>query len=200
MRIRTIFECGGRYLYAVLFEETDGVHDPEFYSDILGEQENLAKNEFDKALDRWQDVEYLRTFFAKYRSDLTSFDSTLSVNSAIKYTIEDTDDLISRMEEVETTSNVQEFDRLFRPLVNGEKKDPPYELQKLKGKGSRHKSWLRLYALRYGNSFVVTGGAIKLTRSMNGRPHLKCELYKLELLRKFLEKDGKAGLAGYIDI
>jgi hypothetical protein len=200
MRIRTIFECGGKHLYAVLFEETDGIKDSEFYANIEGERENLTKNEFDKAFDRWQDVEYLKVFFNKYRSDLTSFDSAISVSNAIKYTTEDAAELISKLDEIEINSAVQQFEQLFKPLVNDEQSDPPYELQRLKGKGSRHKSWLRLYALRYGDSFVVTGGAIKLTRIMNGRPHLKFELYKLDLVRKFLEDNGKTGSAGFIDI
>jgi hypothetical protein len=200
MRIRTIFECGGKHLYAVLFEETDGIKDPEFCSDIEGEQENLNKNEFDKALDRWQDVEYLKVFFNKYRSDLTSFDSTISVPNAVKYTTEDVAELISKLDEIETNSDVPQFEQLFKPLVNDEQSDPPYELQRLKGKWARHKSWLRLYALRYGDSFVVTGGAIKLTHGMKGRPHLKFELYKLDLVRKFLEDNDKTGLAGFIDI
>lgn len=200
MRIRTIFECGGKHLYAVLFEETDGIKDPEFYSNIEGEKENSTKNEFDKALDRWQDVEYLRLFFIKYRTDLSSFDSAISVSNAVMYTTEDAAELISKLDEIETNADVKEFEELFKPLVNDEQDDPPYELQRLKGKGSRHKSWLRLYALRYGDSYVVTGGAIKLTHGMKGRPHLKFELFKLDLVRKFFEDNDKMGLAGFIDI
>lgn len=139
-------------------------------------------------------------FFNKYRTDLTSFDSAISVSKAVKYTTEDAADLISRLDEIETTANVKQFEELFKPLANDEQDDPPYELQRLKGKGSRHKSWLRLYALRYGDSYVVTGGTIKLTHGMKGRPHLNFELFKLDLVRKFFEDNDKIGLAGFIDI
>lgn len=36
------------------------------------------------------------------------------------------------------------------------------------------------------NHFVVTGGAIKLTRTMNEREHLNEELKKLEVVCRFL--------------
>ena len=51
-------------------------------------------------------------------------------------------------------------------------------------------SWLRIYAIRIEvNLFVVCGGAIKLTPTMNTRDHLILELYKLECTRNYLQDE-----------
>ena len=53
--------------------------------------------------------------------------------------------------------------------------------------GDEPKSWIRIYAIRIDmNLFLVTGGAIKLTRTMNDREHLKQELDKLTKVRSYL--------------
>lgn len=51
----------------------------------------------------------------------------------------------------------------------------------------RHSSWLRIYAIRLSEGvYVITGGAIKLTFTMEERTHTKLELHKLERVRRFL--------------
>ena len=56
-----------------------------------------------------------------------------------------------------------------------------------KAYGQASPSWLRVYALRVDtNLFVITGGAIKLTETMNDRDHLKLELKKLRISKKFV--------------
>ena len=50
-----------------------------------------------------------------------------------------------------------------------------------------HVSWLRLYAIRLERgSFIITGGAIKLTETMPERTHTFQELAKMERVRNFL--------------
>ncbi|NEW80764.1 MAG: hypothetical protein GZ094_00135 [Mariniphaga sp.] len=51
--------------------------------------------------------------------------------------------------------------------------------------------WLRLYALRIDtNTYVITGGAIKLTHKMEGRLHTEKELIKLDKCRNYLKDQG----------
>ena len=59
---------------------------------------------------------------------------------------------------------------------------------------------LQLYAVKYGDWFVITGSAIKLTDTMDERPHLKKELKKLEQVRKFLQEGSTEGSFVYLDI
>jgi len=52
----------------------------------------------------------------------------------------------------------------------------------------RHASWLRIYAIRLEpNVYVVTGGAIKLSRKMQEREHTALELQKLNRCKAFLK-------------
>jgi hypothetical protein len=49
---------------------------------------------------------------------------------------------------------------------------------------------IRIYAIRLTpNLFIVTGGAIKLTATMQERPHLREELTKLEHVRTWLKEN-----------
>ena len=66
-----------------------------------------------------------------------------------------------------------------------------------KGKKARnwnrtgHASWLRVYAIRLEkNVFIVTCGAIKLTRTMQDRSHTQEELNKLNQCRQYLVSNG----------
>merc|ERR1712173_186839 len=60
-----------------------------------------------------------------------------------------------------------------------------------KAYGTQKKSWLRLYAIRIStNVYVVSGGAIKLTKEMNCRDHLNKELDKLKATAEYLKEIG----------
>lgn len=78
---------------------------------------------------------------------------------------------------------------LFKPLSNNEYKLRPY--QKLKVYGTIRKSWLRVYAVRITSDlFVITGGAIKLTRTMEERDHTKDQLRRISKARNYLKEQG----------
>ena len=71
-------------------------------------------------------------------------------------------------------------------------------LERDKAKGLLKNSWLRIYAIRVDvNLFVVSGGAIKLTETMNDRDHLKLELEKLEMTRNYI-LDGSDEALDYV--
>ena len=51
----------------------------------------------------------------------------------------------------------------------------------------KHVSWLRIYAIKLEPGiYVITGGAIKLTKTMQEREHTLQELAKMEKVRRFL--------------
>lgn len=65
------------------------------------------------------------------------------------------------------------------------------ELHKTKATGGFINSWLRIYAIRIDtNTYVITGGGIKLTKTMNDREHLINELEKLTKVKEWLEENG----------
>ena len=76
-------------------------------------------------------------------------------------------------------------------------------LQKEKARLKRkygHSSWLRLYAIKLiqGN-YIITGGAIKLTATMQEREHTKQELVKIDKVRRYLLEEGIIDDEGFIE-
>lgn len=155
------------------------------------------KDELDKAFDSWRDLEGLRAFFMYYRDDLSRFEPTMKVKDAVKQALTEAETIYDLLVGF---SEQDKLDELFKPLDNREVEQPPYEFQKLKAKGETRKGMLRLYAVKFRDWYVVTGSAIKLTDQMDGRTHLKNELKKLELVRKFLQEGNPEGSFVYLDV
>jgi hypothetical protein len=81
----------------------------------------------------------------------------------------------------------------FKPLHNSTTKIEPFE--KNKAKGINTPSWLRIYAIRLDhNLFVISGGGIKLTKTMQESGHLLLELQKMELVKEYLQNDDNSDL------
>jgi hypothetical protein len=88
-----------------------------------------------------------------------------------------------------------ELDKIFVNLDNDQL--GIVELAKQKSK----RKWLRLYGLRIdSNTYVITGGAIKLTRLMKDRVHTQKELDKLEKCRNYLRELGVFDLKSFHEL
>ena len=177
MRIISIFEKVKDRLFAACFE-------------------GYNQDELDRALDSWRDVEDLRKFFIRSREDLSKFEITLRVKDAVKQTWEEAERLYDHLLEF---SEKDKLDELFKPLDKREESQRPYELQKLKARGETRKGMLQLYAVRFRERYIITGGAIKLTDQMANRPHLRTELRKLECAKLFLQEGGTESSFVYLD-
>ncbi len=82
-----------------------------------------------------------------------------------------------------------DLDKLFRPLNNNRTSEMLLgkEKTRLKERIRHHPSWLRIYALKLTSGiYIITGGAIKLTTTMQERQHTLIELQKMENVRNFL--------------
>lgn len=171
MQFYAIFDFPNNKLYSVKFE---------------GE----AQDEYQKAFNQWQDVEYLHNFFGEHEADLEKeIFNYPSVDEAIIRTLKESREfeeyILALCKQEETKLN----DVIFRPLNKNETK---VELQQNKAYGMGNaRSWLRLYAIRLSQSFyIVTGSAIKLTAGMNEREHTKEELRKLTKVAQYLKNEG----------
>ena len=121
--------------------------------------------------------------------DLASYFKITDVNQAIYDTIEDSDRLQCLILDI---SPWADLDKLFRPLENSRSGEMLLSKEKARLKEyRRHTSWLRIYAIKLEpGTYVITGGAIKLTRTMQEREHTLHELEKMEKVRRFmLEND-----------
>lgn len=161
---------------------------PTLYAIQFNENE---KNELDQNFDLWNDPEFLINFFNENRGDLKEYNlfhnTNYSVEDAVRKTLNDAENLENLLWDKAEDGNEDEFETLqtfFAQLDDMETK--LYPLQKSKGK-LHYNSWLRLYAIRIDKHlYVITGGAIKLTKKMEQRDHTIAELDKMEEAIRFL--------------
>lgn len=153
-----------------------------------------SEDELTKCMDNWFDVEYLDSFFTTHKNDLNSDHygkNRISISDAISFTREEAYELFERLQNLANNKalkgKAQALSVAFKPLDNGE--ITPQDLQEKKGKSRVKERWLRIYAIGISpDTFIVTGGAIKLVHKMNERQHLRDELKKLKKVKSYLVK------------
>lgn len=160
--------------------------------------DDCADNVLDSILEQWNDVQWLRSFFKQNIDDLKSYFKITDVNHAIYDTIEDSEKLQCLILDISPDANL---DRIFRPLENGRSSEMLLGKEKAKlANTQRHASWLRIYAIKLEPGiYIITGGAIKLTRTMQEREHTLKELARMETVRRFLIDNGIADNDSFID-
>ena len=147
---------------------------------------------------QWSDIEWLVEFFTSNMIDLERNFQITSVDRAIYDTLVDVDELECMILDLAEDSDL---DKMFRPLDNMRSSELLLGKEKAKGRWpSSHPSWLRLYALRLEKGvYLITGGAIKLTHTMQERSHTLKELETMEMVRNYLIDNGVTDLDGFID-
>lgn len=147
---------------------------------------------------KWSDGNYLLDFFEKNIEDLEKYFYVNKISLAIKDTLEDAS-VLERM--ILHIPESERLDDLFHPLSQDDIRITEMTREKARNwNRSRHASWLRIYAIRLEKGvFVVTGGAIKLTPTMQARPHTKEELIKLNKCRDYLKGNGVFDQDSFID-
>ena len=130
--------------------------------------------------------------------DLISYFKITDVNEAIYDTIEDSERLQCLIMDI---SPEADLDKIFRPLENSRYADVLLGKEKARLQSTvRHASWLRIYAIKLEPGiYVITGGAIKLTRTMQEREHTLLELGKMEKMRNFLLEQRVVDKDAFID-
>ena len=148
--------------------------------------------------EQWNDPEWLVNFFLANISDLTSYFKITDINQAIYDTIEDNHKLQCLILDIYPDANL---DLLFRPLENNRTSEILLGKEKARIKNRpQHASWLRIYAIKLEpGCYIITGGAVKLTRTMQERAHTLAELNKMETVRNFLIDGGAIDADGFID-
>ena len=131
-------------------------------------------DELNRLYDFWTNQKLLRDYFEKNNSVL-EFEN-IDIEEAISETIENAELLFELLSE-----HKNDLDRLFEALSTKENDSKFLHKQK-----SRRK-WLRLYAIKIeSNYYVITGGAIKQSQTMQQHPDTNEESKKLESCRNYL--------------
>lgn len=178
MEVVRIFELSKEKLYSVEYD-TDERHALQILQ------------------DQWEDQTYLYEFFKEWLKDYRKFYGTKKLTDIVEDAQNDADTLMNKLHDV--VAERIKVKKLFKPLDDREDENESYELQKLKGKAYTL-SFLRIYGLHYGNTIVITGGAIKLTKYMRDRDHTKLELEKLEVAKSYLADTENEAEIVYLDI
>lgn len=142
-------------------------------------------NALQKLFEQWSDPEWLIDFFMENISDLESYFKITDINQAIYDTIDDNARIQCLILDISPDANL---DHIFRPLDNNRANEMLLGKEKAKiNNRPRHASWLRIYAVKLEpGCYIITGGAIKLTRTMQEREHTLKELANMERVRNFL--------------
>lgn len=147
----------------------------------------------------WTNGEYLFDFFMANRNDLRDCFHIERIDEAVDDTFEDAEALEELILDFPYTEHL---DELFRPLGYSDSRLRELNREKVRNWGrSRHASWLRVYAIRLEpNIYVVTGGAIKLTRTMQEREHTALELDKLNRCKAYLKENGVFDQDSFVEL
>ena len=148
--------------------------------------------------DQWSDPEWLVDFFLSNMADLQSYFKVTDINQAIYDTIDDNMRIQCLILDLSPEANL---DTLFRPLENSRTSEMLLGKEKAKIKDRpQHASWLRIYAIKLEpGCYIITGGAIKLTHTMQEREHTLKELSKMEQVRNYLISNQAIDADGFED-
>ena len=169
MKISCIFE---KYLYASVYpRDYKAVWTPEM-CEYFDEEEVLI-NEMRRLFELWTNPYYLMNYFKNNESFLESH-YWRSKNFSIEDLSKITKEKAIQFEDF-LFKNAKLLDCCFQPLNDNHTKIQNISESKYK------KSWLRIYAIKVdANRYLITGGAIKLTKKMRDHPETEKELLKLE--------------------
>jgi len=135
-------------------------------------------NEYDRLMDLWTDVSYLRNYAKQNKVD--------NINKFVQDRLEDAEKIQDFIDELLTNNQPLSF--YFVPLFD---KEVGFKVLSLrKGKTSKQDG-LRLYAIKIDDDcFVITGGAIKMSQEMQNHPDTNLELEKINSAQEYLKENG----------
>jgi hypothetical protein len=166
--IATITTLEEGYLYAVEYIRDE--------TDIL-----------DVLFDQWTDTEYLVNYLDEKSDYLNSghFTETEIANS-VGSIVRDVSSLKRKLAKASKTGKLDQF---FKPYTKGIQTRHLEPLKK--AYGTMPRSMLRLYAVcLQDGSYIICGGAIKLTKDVDGDEELQKERARLNRLRDYLKQEG----------
>ena len=156
-----------------------------------------TENVLDQTFAQWNDYQWLGNFFSRHVNDLAAYFQITDIDRAVFDTVDDANELECLIMDIDPNADLNE---LFRPLENTRMSEVLLGREKAKGRYYTHASWLRLYAIRLDSGrYIITGGAIKLTATMQEREHTLKELKRLNNVRDYLISLGIFDYDGFKD-
>jgi len=148
--------------------------------------QNEIENEFDRLLELWTDVSFLIAYAKKNDQK-----NILGFVNKILMDVEQIQDFLENLNQ-----NNHPFGFYFEPLQNSEQ----VKLLAFQ-KGKIRQNQLRFYAIKIDeNCFLITGGAIKMSRKMIEHSDTLNELKKLIKVRTYLQTNGVFDNASFYEL
>ena len=150
-------------------------------------------DEYERLFSLWDNTEYVRSYLVQNKAYTnTPYFTGATLDDLVTKILKEAEELEYLIEEHSFEEN-KKLEMLFRPLKDQEYKLPTFQHTKAKIDNRKYfpKPLIRVYGLRIAeNTFVVTGGAIKLVKRMIDHPDTEKELEKFEIAKQFLKKNG----------
>lgn len=144
-------------------------------------------NEFDRLMELWTDTQYLKNF--------AEDNGVTDVAGFIEDRLSDADEIQDVIDEIFT--NRHPLGHFFKPLSDTETGLKILSLQKGKLRNNR----LRIYAIKIDTEcFVITGGAIKMSQTMQEFPDTQIELDKLKVAQRYLNDNGVFDIDSFFEL
>ena len=153
---------------------------PKLFAFIYDDE---IQNEYDRNIELWTDAEYLYKFAKEYVEGV-------GLKNYVTERLEDAEQIIDLIEDL-STNETKSLEELFQALEYKEEFVLHLPLQKGKTRHVKRRNDLRFYAIRIDTDcFVITGGAIKVSQSMQDNELTSAELLKLRRCREYLKSNG----------
>lgn len=155
------------------------------YSIIFPDYEDKQINEFDRFLELWGDIEYLKSFFDENKHLIINNPFLGNIKTIHDFTERIYDEVEKLEIAIEESSDDGTLDELFEYLhrIDSLKKDED-DFKKIK------LTLLRIYAIKIEDEYLITGGAIKITKAMQDHKDTYIQLNSLKEVKQFLESEG----------
>jgi len=138
--------------------------------------DNENENELARLLEQWNDAHWLYGYFQKNGLN------TLEIYDFSEEIFENLSEMENLLDNIE--NDRAKLNELFRPLDDSHSGTGVLIFQK----GKLRNNKLRLYALKIADDcYVITGGAIKMSQSMQGHRDTAKELQKLTKAKEYLK-------------
>jgi hypothetical protein len=157
------------------------------------EYEDASENALVQLFDFWQDPELMVRFCVENIDDIQrKFGDDVTPEEAADELMDEADEMLMFLMSLAKRETSDTLQSLFKPLNDLETDLTVLQLSKASSKTKLRKDpKLRIYAVRINeNTYVVTGGAIKLTNQMQDRPHTIEELQRLKTVKDWLNREG----------